>query len=167
MEKTPANGNEPDKKITTPLDAQTRGLYFSFFTEIGIISQLSRTMMEASLPDGLSVAHFSVLNHLIRVGDGRTPMAIASAFQIPKTTMTHTLTGLERKKMIDLRPNPKDGRSKCVWLTDTGRQFRDDAIASLDPDVVALSSLIPEKVVLELVGKLADIRKPLDSYRDE
>ncbi|WP_419905307.1 MarR family winged helix-turn-helix transcriptional regulator [Kiloniella sp.] len=163
---SPANSNDPKSK-TAPLDPQTRGLYFAFFNEIGIISQLSRAMMEASLPDGLSVAHFSVLNHLMRVGDGRTPLAIARAFQLPKTTMTHTLSVLEKNAMVELRPNPKDGRSKCVWLTEKGRKFRDDAIASLDPDVAALSSRIPLTIVSELVDKLADIRKTLDNYRDE
>ncbi len=165
-ENNPANSNDPNGK-TAPLDPQTRGLYFAFFNEIGIISQLSRAMMEASLPNGLSVAHFSVLNHLVRLGDGRTPLDIARAFQLPKTTMTHTLSVLEKNAMIILRPNPKDGRSKCVFLTDKGREFRDDAIASLDPDVAALSSRIPIKVVSELVDKLADIRKTLDDYRDE
>jgi len=111
--------------------------------------------------------HFSVLNHLIHLGDGRTPMDITHALQLPKTSVTHTLSGLKKQAMIELRPNPKDGRSKCVWLTDKGRKFRDDAIANLDPDVAALFSRIPEKTATELVGKLADIRQILASYHDE
>ena len=78
------------------MDNETRALYFRFFNEIGIISQLSRTMMDMRLPEGVNTSHFSVLNHLIRVQDGRTPLALARAFQVPKTTMTHTLAGLEK-----------------------------------------------------------------------
>ena len=48
--------------------------YFRLFNEIGIIGQLSRTLLEARLPPGFVMAQFSVLNHLVRVGDGRLPL---------------------------------------------------------------------------------------------
>ena len=41
--------------------------------EIGIISQLSRAKLESRLNDGLTQHHFGALNHLVRLGDGRTP----------------------------------------------------------------------------------------------
>ena len=50
---------QEENSKTSELDQQSRGTYFAFFNEIGIISQLSRTMMEARMPDGLSMAHFS------------------------------------------------------------------------------------------------------------
>ena len=84
--------------------------YFELFNEIGIIEQLSRADFEARLPKGVLVSHFGVLNHLIRVGDGRTPLELARAFQVPKTTMTHTLAGLEKRKWVETRPNPEDLR---------------------------------------------------------
>ena len=98
----------PDEN-TSPDNSIPR--YFQLFNEIGIVEQLARAMFEARLPDGMLVTHFSVLNHLVRVGDGRTPLALARAFQTPKTSMTHTLAGLERHGMVDMRPNPKDNRS--------------------------------------------------------
>ena len=45
---------------------------FEFFNEIGIISQLSSALFSRTLPDGLHVSHFSILNHMVRLGDGRT-----------------------------------------------------------------------------------------------
>lgn len=60
--------------------------YFRLFNEIGIIGQLSRTLLEARLPPGFVMAQFTVLNHLVRMGDGRTPLAIAQAFQVPKNS---------------------------------------------------------------------------------
>ncbi|XYK80737.1 MAG: MarR family winged helix-turn-helix transcriptional regulator [Labrenzia sp.] len=148
------------------MDNASRHTLFSFFNEIGIIAQLSRAAMEARLPKGLTLPHFSVINHLIRVKDGQTPLALAKAFQVPKTTMTHTLSGLLDHGLVDMRPNPKDGRSKTVWLTDAGRQFRETAIRSIDPDMSAIKSAIPEEKIAEILPLLAEIRSFMDAYRD-
>ncbi|MDP3746695.1 MAG: MarR family winged helix-turn-helix transcriptional regulator [Phenylobacterium sp.] len=149
------------------MDSQGRHLYFALFNEIGIIAQLSRAAFEARLPPGITVPHFSVLNHLVRLGDGRTPLAIARAFQAPKTSMTHTLAGLEARGLIAMRPNPKDKRSKCVWLTEQGRRFRDEAIGRLEPDLAALARQLPPERLADLVPRLAEIRAILDAARDE
>lgn len=142
------------------------GLYFELFNEVGIISQLSRAAFEARLPDGLVLPHFSVVNHLVRLGDGRTPLDIARAFQVPKTTMTHTLAGLEKRGLVEMRANPDDARSKQVWLTDAGRAFRDSAIASLAPDVDDISDALEPQELVEVIEKLTRLRKRLDAARD-
>jgi DNA-binding MarR family transcriptional regulator len=103
---------------------------FSFFNEVAIIGQLAGSLFERRLPAGFLVSHFAVLNHLARLGDGKTPLALARAFQVPKTTMTHTLAGLEKAGLIRFAPNPRDGRSKCAMLTEAGRVFRNEAIAA-------------------------------------
>ena len=123
--------------------------------------------MDARLPDGLSVSHFSILNHLIRVKNEQTPLEIARAFQLPKTTMTHTLAGLESRGLIEMRLNPNDGRSKLVLLTDIGREFRDRAIADLVPDVAKLTRSISKEQISQLVLKLVEIRQVMDADRDE
>ena len=148
------------------MDSETRNAFFRFFNEIGIIAQLSRTALETRLPKGLTLPHFSVVNHLIRVKDGQTPLALARAFQVPKTTMTHTLSGLLEHGFVEMRPNPDDGRSKTVWLTQTGRQFREDAIKSIDPDIDALSQNVPKEKIEALVPALTEIRTCLDKARD-
>ncbi|MCR9137606.1 MAG: MarR family winged helix-turn-helix transcriptional regulator [Alphaproteobacteria bacterium] len=151
----------------TKSDSETLALYFSFFNEVGIIEQLSRALFEARLPDGFLASHFAVLNHLIRVRDGQTPLVLARAFQVPKTTMTHTLSVLEKHRLIEMRPNPKDGRSKCVWLTAAGRDFRNNAIASLGPDIAEFAKQFPPDRIEALVPGLTDIRQMLDAARDE
>ena len=78
-------------------------IFFEVFNEIAIIEQLSRAILEARLPHGLIAPHFTVLNHLTRVGDGRTPIQMARAFQVPKTSMTHTIKGLEGHALVDTR----------------------------------------------------------------
>lgn len=148
------------------MDSKSLSLYFAFFNEVGIIEQLSRALLEARLPDGFLVSHFSVLNHLIRVRDGQTPLVLARAFQVPKTTMTHTLSGLEAHGLVDMRPNPKDGRSKCVWLTDAGQKFRDDAIAAMVPELAGFAEKYPAEFIEDIVPKLSEIRQFLDAARD-
>ena len=140
--------------------------FFRLFNEIGIIGQLSRTILEARLPSGFVLAQFSVLNHLERVGDGRTPLAIAQAFQVPKTSMTHSLAVLEREGLIQMRSNPKDGRSKLVYITAAGRKFRQDAINSLGPDLTRIAAAFPPDLVERLLPDLEMLRKFLDKDRD-
>jgi DNA-binding MarR family transcriptional regulator len=141
--------------------------YFALFNEIAIVEQLSRTMFQERLPNGLTVPHFSVVNHLVRVADGRTPLQLATAFQVPKTTMTHTLSGLARHGLVELRPNPRDGRSKRVWLTEAGRAFREGAMAALDPDLAEVATILPKGEVEALLPVLVRLREWLDARRDQ
>jgi DNA-binding MarR family transcriptional regulator len=142
------------------------GLYFTLFNEIGIIGQLSRTLLEARLPEGLLAPHFTVLNHLIRMGDGRTPLDLARAFQVPKTSLTHTLAGLERRGLVALRPNPGDGRSKQVWITAEGRALRDSVIAAMEPAIAAIAPGFPPDRVEAILPALTALRRILDAQRD-
>ncbi|MEM7321217.1 MAG: MarR family transcriptional regulator [Pseudomonadota bacterium] len=139
---------------------------FQLFNEIGIIEQLSRTILESHMPDGLIAPHFSVLNHLIRVGDGSTPVAMARAFQVPKTSMTHTLSVLERRGLVDIKANPDDRRSKQVWLTDSGRVLRNDVIESLAPALGRAASDLGTEKLLSILPILTEMRIYLDTHRD-
>ncbi|MEM9437754.1 MAG: MarR family transcriptional regulator [Pseudomonadota bacterium] len=139
---------------------------FELFNEIGIISQLSRAFFEARLPDGMVLPHFSVLNHLVRLGEGRTPVQIARAFQVPKNSMTHTLGGLEARGLIEVRPNPKDGRSKTIWLTEAGRSFREEAIVRVGRDMLPMLPEMDAKEVARTLGFLKHLREEMDRARD-
>ena len=139
---------------------------FDVLNEVAIIEQLSRAMFQARLPDGVGVPHFAVLNHLVRVADGRTPVQLASAFQVPKTTMTHTLGGLVRRGLVELRPNPRDGRSKRVWLTEEGRAFRAEAIAALDPDLADMARAFGPDELEAVLPRLRRLRQWLDARRE-
>ncbi len=141
-------------------------VFFEVFKEIGIIEQLSRAILEARLPHGLIAPHFSVLNHLVVRGDGRQPIEMARAFQVPKTSMTHTLKGLQAHGLIDMRPNPEDGRSKCVWLTEAGRALRNETIASLGPDFARLAAGFDMDRLVSIQPVLTDLRIFLDAQRD-
>ncbi len=152
----------PDAKAP---GAETRA-YFALFNEIAIIDQLGRAMLEARLPDGLIQPHFAVVSHLIRVADGCTPLELARAFQVPKTTMTHTIAGLERHGLVEVRPNPDDGRSKRVWLSPAGRAFRDRAILDLAPIFERLKAALPPEAAAAMMPGLETLRMFLDAARE-
>lgn len=139
--------------------------YFELFNEVGIIAQLARTIMENRLPDGMTLPHFSVLNHLVRLGDGVTPRDLSRAFQVPKNSMTNTLAGLEKRGLITVRPNPNDARSRYVFLTRAGRNFREKAIDALAPDIEQIAEHISTREVDVLLPALQNIRRELDENR--
>lgn len=141
-------------------------IIFQFFNEVGIIQQLSSTMFNKRLPDGLHVSHFSILNHMTRLGDGKSPLALASAFQVTKGTMTHSLAVLSKRGFVRLEPHPTDGRSKVAYLTDEGRKFREQALQSLIPTIQAFGEKIDWKGVAQLLPELQHIRQVLDENRE-
>jgi DNA-binding MarR family transcriptional regulator len=138
---------------------------FSFFNEINILAQLSSAMLARILPDGVHPSHFAIINHLVRLGDGRTPVRIASALQVTKATMSHSLDVLEARGFVRLAASPTDMRSKLVWLTDDGRAFRE---AAIDATTAAFGRLFgPDDIeaMQAALPVLRAIRKTLDDER--
>ena len=139
---------------------------FELFNEIGIIEQLSRALLEARLPDGLIAPHFAVVSHLSKGRDGATPIDMARAFQVPKTSMTHTLKGLEKHGYVELRPNPSDGRSKQVWLTPKGAAMRGQTIQALAPEFMELVAELDVEKLKSIKPVLSELRAYMDAARD-
>ena len=146
-------------------ETQTKTV-FTFFNEIGIINQLATSAFNKRMPGGLHISHFSVLNHLVRLGDGRTPLSLASAFQVTKGTMTHTLATLKKRGFIKFASHDTDKRSKLVFLTDQGRAFREQAILSLESAFRKLNGKLDVQDLEKMLPRLADIRRVLDENRD-
>jgi DNA-binding MarR family transcriptional regulator len=113
---------------------------FRVMNEIGIIDQLGTTLFERSMPHGLTLPQFVVLNHFVRLGGDRSPLELADAIQVTKATMSSTLQRLESKGFIVTTPNPNDGRAKRVIITDKGRKARNTAIQSIEADLKALEA---------------------------
>ena len=138
---------------------------FRLFTEIGIINQLATTLFERSMPHGLTVAQFSLLNHL-STREPQPPARMANAFQVSKGTMTSTIGRLEAKGFVEVLPNPRDGRGKFVGITETGRKARLQALDAAGPSFAWLGERIDPAQLARLTGDLAQIRKLLDAQRD-
>ncbi len=141
-------------------------LVYRFFTEIGILSQLSRSGLERHLPGTMTATQFAILGHLLRRPDGETPLQLAKAFQVPKTSMTHSLAVLESAQLVALGPNPTDGRSKLVTATPHAGPFVAEVLqkraAEMSP-VLDAAGLKPFKAALP---ELQKIRELMDKARD-
>jgi len=138
---------------------------FGFFNEIGIIAQLSGYAFEKAMPEGMTLAQFSVLNHLCRLGDGWPPQRIARAMQVTKGAMTGTLKHLEGKGFVVITPDATDGRSKRVNITPEGRAMRDACIATMAPMLQALLQDFTPAEIGTVVPVLAAVRAWLDQRR--
>ena len=150
---------------TNQINSEQEKVAFQFFNELFIIQQLAATAFNQVMPDNLHVSHFAAINHLIQTGDGCTPIKMASALQVTKATMTHTLNVLQKHNFIEIQPNAKDRRSKLVYLTSKGRQFQQKAISALSP---TLERVLTECRAAELsiaILLLKKIRIHLDTER--
>ena len=70
-------------------------LAVALFAELFMADQLARARLSRVLPRGMELSHFSVLNHLARKQEERTPAQLAKAFHVTRGAMTNTLSKLE------------------------------------------------------------------------
>ncbi|MGL4309358.1 MAG: MarR family winged helix-turn-helix transcriptional regulator [Paracoccaceae bacterium] len=135
----------------------------ALFSEMFMADQLARNRVSKALPKGMEISHFSVLNHLARTQEERTPAQLAKMFHVTRGAMTNTLSKLEWAGHIHIRPDWDDARRKFVSISPAGRAARNAALASIMPvmgDVV--KSIGPERVratlpvLRELRGRLEE-----------
>lgn len=119
----------------------TENLAISLFGEIFMADQLARTRLARVLPKGMELSQFSVLNHLARLGEERTPAQLAQAFHVTRGAMTNTLGKLEWAGHVHIRPDWDDARRKLVSISPAGRRARDAAITAIAP---MISDLVQE-----------------------
>ena len=132
-------------------------LAVTLFGELFMADQLARNRISKALPKGMELSHFSVLNHLARLNEERTPGQLASAFHVTRGAMTNTLARLEWAGHIHIRPDWDDARKKLVAISPSGRAARDAAVASVAPmigDVVTALGADRVKTVLPVLREL-------------
>ncbi|PZO77661.1 MAG: MarR family transcriptional regulator [Mesorhizobium amorphae] len=80
---------------------------------------LARRFDEALAPFGLSNKQFSLLMALNRPEP--PPLGpVATLLGMDRTTLTAALKPLERESLVEIRPDPRDKRSRLLALTDAG-----------------------------------------------
>jgi DNA-binding MarR family transcriptional regulator len=139
---------------------------FVFLNEVSIIEHLARNRLERVLPEGLRASHFVVLNHLTRMGDGRSLAAIARAVQVERPAMTNTIQRLEARGLVRVASDPRDGRGKLVFLTEAGRAARAAAVAAATAAITPIAVGIPPADLEATLPLLRRLRAALDSARD-
>lgn len=115
-------------------------ILFSVMTEIAIIAKLGDREFERRMPDGLTVAQFSILNHLLRLDREETIGEIAHCMQVAQPTVSSTVRKLEEKGFIVLKADPADRRLRKVAVTAAGRKARDAAVKAVAPGIDILTA---------------------------
>ncbi|MBC7280930.1 MarR family winged helix-turn-helix transcriptional regulator [Hoeflea sp.] len=139
---------------------------YIFFSEIGKIDQLCTTLVGKMLPDGVHPSHFAIVLHLVRTGDGVTPLSLAGAMNVSKATISHSIQVLEKRGFIETRPCVLDARSKQVFLTAAGHVFCEEAIKAAARTFNHILSDQDRQTMTDALPGLATIRKLLEANRE-
>jgi DNA-binding MarR family transcriptional regulator len=141
---------------------KTDDIAVALFGELFMADQLARNRISKVLPKGMELSHFSVLNHLARINDERTPAQLARAFHVTRGAMTNTLNRLEWAGHIHIRPDWEDARQKFVAISPSGRSARDAAVATVVPLIGDVVQALGQDRVRALLSVLRELRIRLE-----
>lgn len=151
--------------MTTPAERsqdRTEDMAVALFGELFMADQLARNRISRALPKGMEISHFSVLNHLARIGDERSPAQLAKAFHVTRGAMTNTLSRLEWAGHIHIRPDWDDARRKFVSISPAGRAARDAALQSVVPMIAEMVESLGADRVRSVLPVLRELRARLE-----
>lgn len=141
-----------------------RALAASLFAELIVGEQLANRLVTRSLPGGMQLSHFSVLNLLAHLNEERTPAQLAEAFHVGRSAMTNTLSRLEWAGYVHVRPDWDDARRKWVAISPSGRAARDAALAAFLP---RLADIVRDIGPAEVRRALPILRRLRERLEDE
>ena len=145
-----------------PVSERNEDIAVALFGELFMADQLARNRVSKALPRGMELSHFSVLNHLARVQDERTPAQLARAFHVTRGAMTNTLAKLEMAGHIHIRPDWDDARQKFVGLSPSGRSARDAAVQAVAPLIAEVVRALGADRVRAVIPVLRELRVRLE-----
>ena len=134
----------------------------ALFSELFMSDQLARNQLSRVLPRGMELSHFSVLNHLARSNDERSPAHLAKTFHVTRGAMTNTLAKLEWAGHIHIRPDWDDARRKFVSISPSGRAARDAALAAIGPLIGYVVDALGADRVRAVLPVLRELRLRLE-----
>jgi DNA-binding MarR family transcriptional regulator len=137
---------------------RTEDIAVALFAELFMVDQLSRSRIGRVLPRGMELSHFTVLNHLARTGEERTPAQLARAFHVTRGAMTNTLARLKWAGYVHIRPDWDDARRKFVSISPAGRAARDAAVQAIAPLIAEAVAAIGPARVRSVLPVLRELR---------
>ena len=132
-------------------------------SEIATIEQLARNKLDNALPKDLNISSFSVLNHFSGSRAEKTPLQLARSFHVTKGAMTNTLNKLEKQGYIHVRPDWNDARKKCVSISQSGIDARNNAIKSIKPILDEIIQKTDHMTKKSLLGDLRNFREAIEN----
>ena len=134
-------------------------------SEIATIEQLARNKLDNALPKDLNISSFSVLNHFSGSRAEKTPLQLARSFHVTKGAMTNTLNKLEKQGYIHVRPDWNDARKKCVSISQSGIDARNNAMKSIKPILDEIIQKTDHMTKKSLLGDLRNFREAIEQDR--
>jgi DNA-binding MarR family transcriptional regulator len=92
---------------------------------IGLLHRRLRQVRAERGAAGLTLPESAALVRLDR-GGPTTPSALARLEQISPQSVGATLAALEARRLVERRPDPRDGRRAVISVTEAGRQVLRD-----------------------------------------
>ena len=136
-----------------------RDLANALFSELLMADQLARNRLSKTLPKGMELSHFGVLNLLARQQSEMSPAELARAFHVTRGAMTNTLAKLEWAGYVHIRPDWEDARRKMVAISPAGRSARDAALAAITPLIDEAVRTLGEDRVRQTIPVLRSLRQ--------
>lgn len=126
--------------------------------EVWLVSRAASGVLDAALaPAGLTADEFGVYS-VLTSSEVLTPSELARWMSAPPTTVSSTVKRLEQRGHVAREPNPHDGRSYLLRLTESGRAAHQAAAEAFVP--------VLAEVVAELGRHEASVRLALARLRD-
>ena len=132
-------------------------------SEIATIEQLARNKLDNALPKNLNISSFSVLNHFSGSRAEKTPLQLARSFHVTKGAMTNTLNKLEKQGYIHVRPDWNDARKKCISISQSGIDARNNAMKSIKPILDEIIQKTNHMTKKSLLGDLRNFREAIEN----
>lgn len=137
--------------------AGTRAAVVAWMRMARIYQRINQRSAATFAQFGLSVGRFDVLNHAGRP-EGKTQQELAESLLVTKGNVTQILDAMERDGLIERR---RDGRFKRVYLTDTGRKLRQEAVAVHEALLVAEFAALDDDSLTHLHQALRTLDRSL------
>ncbi|WP_374573039.1 MarR family winged helix-turn-helix transcriptional regulator [Phenylobacterium sp.] len=114
------------------------------FAEIGVIEHHARMAVSRHLPEGMTYAHYEVLSHLVRHGDGQTPAELAQSVLMSKAAITNVLQKMAAHGRVCVLGDVDDKRKKRVRLTSKGLESYNWVLRTIRWKTLALREAFTE-----------------------
>lgn len=134
---------EPARSIGSDLNAQALQLE----QDLGVIRRAMRRPLEAETARGeLTVPQTAVMREVVS-HEGINLRDLSRAVSLAHSTVSGIVDRLEKRGMIERRPDPRDGRISCIFPTAPVREFVQERIPALNrgPLLDALVRATPEE----------------------
>jgi len=127
--------------------------------DVFLTNQRRKRMIHAALAQTELPAEDYPLYVLVGAEGPWTPTGLARRLEMPLSTMLFRLGRLERRGHSERVPNPDDGRSYLIRLTDEGQRLLGDARPAFRDYALAVEGRLG-------AGRVDELRAALEELRD-